>query len=208
MGRILLRGTLTLGAALLFLQACSRPLKPQDSCNFVLNGEQQRVSWKGKLPIKLVLNSSVPPEAYAAINRAIAEYKDKLGHGKDIFVITSRNAGDLDPRQDGTSEIYWFKTWDPARPTEQARTTVYWSGNQIFEADMRINGSPTFKFNYDPTTSFSDLDLDSLVLHELGHVLGLAHNPAAGSVMNVTLDDGQDRRDIGPVDEASLRCEY
>jgi hypothetical protein len=82
-------------------------------------------------------------------------------------------------------------------------------GTQIFEADMRINADPkSFRYYFGTETSFSDLDLDSLVVHELGHVLGLAHNVTSGSVMNITLDNGQDRRTIGGVDESSLRCEY
>jgi hypothetical protein len=201
---------ISFSALVLLLAGCSRPLKPQDACNFVRNDQQQRVSWKGHLPIKIALHTSVPTEAYDAIDRAVLEYKNTLGHGtQDIFQIVQRGVGgELNPQQDGVSMIYWFNTWDPARPFEQARTTIYWSGNQITEADMRINGSTDFQFNYGTTTSFSDLDLDSLVLHELGHVLGLAHNPANGSIMNVTLDNGQDRRDIGAIDEASLSCEY
>lgn len=203
-------GLLFIVSSSAFLEACSRPLKAQDSCNFVRNNEQQRVSWKGKLPIKISLHHSVPTEAYGAIDRAMAEYKDKVGHGQDVFQIVDRNVGgEVNPVQDGASVIYWFDTWDANKPNEQARTTIYWSGNQIFEADMRINAHNFHNFNYsDAATSNSDLDLDSLVLHELGHVLGLAHNVTIGSIMNITLDDGDDRRLIGAVDSTSLSCEY
>ena len=202
------RGLFALGTMLVFIQACSRPLKPQDSCNFVRNGEAQRVSWKQQLPVKLSLHTSVPTEAYGAIDRAIKEYNDKVGHGREMLRIVQRGAGgELDPRQDGVSMIYWMNAWDTDRPTEQARTTIYWVGTQIFEADMRINAK-NFQYYFGTETSFSDLDLDSLVLHELGHVLGLAHNVTSGSVMNITLDEGQDRRDIGGVDQSSLKCEY
>jgi len=190
------------------LQACSRPLPPQESCNFVQNPELQRVSWKKNLPLKLYLHSSVPSEAYAAIDRAIKEYNDKLGGGEEIFRVVSRSqGGDMNPQRDGYSMIYWFKTWDAAKPTEQARTTIYWQGAEIFEADMRINAY-NFRYYYGDDSSFSDVDLDSLVLHELGHALGLAHNQASGSVMNVTLDQGQDRRKLGTIDMSSLKCEY
>lgn len=193
----------------LMLEACSRPLAPQDSCNFVQNPELQRVSWKSHRPVKLYLHNSVPPEAYPAIERAIKEFNTKIGAGNEIFKIIGRGTdGPLNPVKDGYSTIYWFKTWESNRPSEQARTTIYWSGTEIFEADMRINAK-NFSYNYSSVNStFSGVDLDSLVVHELGHVLGLAHTTVAGSAMNATLDEGQSRRKLSDTDVKDLNCEY
>lgn len=200
---------LCLAAVALTLEACSRPQAPQDSCGFVQNPDLQRVSWKMHIPIKIYLHKSVPREAYSAIDAAIAEFNRKLGNGHDIFRVVARGSdGDLNPQKDGYSTIYWFNTWDAGRSSEQARTTIYWSGVEIFEADMRINAA-NFTFNYPPDSlSFTDLDLNSLVIHELGHVLGLSHTTATGSVMAATLDDGQDRRKLSTVDLKDLKCEY
>lgn len=195
-------------ALVLLLEACSRPPAPQTSCNFVQNPESQRVSWKGNLPVKLYLHESVPPQAYDAIDRAIAEYNTTIGNGQPVFTIVARGvSGPLNPQKDGYSTVYWLSTWDNNLTTEQARTTIYWSGNQIFEADMRIDAQ-NFTFNYSDTTSFSNVDLDSLILHELGHVLGLAHTTAVGSAMHATLDEGQVRRQLGQIDLTDLHCEY
>lgn len=190
------------------VQACSRPLPPQESCGFVQNPEMQRVSWKKNLPLKLYLHNSVPTEAYPAIDRAIKEYNEKVAGGVEVLRIVGRGAsGDMTPARDGYSMVYWFKTWDPARPTEQARTTIYWQGAEIFEADVRVNAY-NFRYYFGDSSSFSDVDLDSLLVHEFGHALGLAHNQASGSVMNVTLDEGQERRKLGQIDMNSLKCEY
>lgn len=190
------------------MQACSRKINPQESCNFVQNPDQQRVSWKGRLPVNLVLHSSVPSTAYAAIDRAVSEYNSRLGNGREIFKIVERGKeGPLDPQKDGSSMVYWFTTWDANKPTEQARTTIYWSGVQIFEADIRINAR-NFSLNLDQATSFSNLDLESLLVHELGHGLGLAHTNASGSVMNFSLNEGQDRRKLSDGDLGNLHCEY
>jgi len=195
-------------AVTLGMQACSRKVEPQESCNFVQNPELQRVSWKSRLPVKLLVHSSVPTAAYAAIDRAVAEYNAKLGGGKEILRIVERGAGGaLEPQKDGVSMIYWFNTWDPNKPTEQARTTIYWSGVQIFEADIRLNAL-NFDFNLSESSSFQNLDLESLLVHEFGHGLGLAHNSSNGSVMNFSLNEGQDRRKLGAADLSSLRCEY
>lgn len=199
--------TLFSAAFMLALQACSRPLAPQESCNFVQNPEMQRVSWNRHVPVKMFLHKSVPPKYYNAIDRAIDELNLKVGNGKELIKIVSRGAdGAMNPQKDGTSMIYWFKTWDGSR-TEQARTTIYWQGAEIFEADIRVNAAD-FQYNDEEDTNFTNVDLESLLLHEFGHVLGLAHNVTSGSVMNLTLNEGQDRRDLGPMDVASLKCEY
>lgn len=192
----------------LAMQACSRPLPPQTSCNFVQNPEQQRVSWKTRLPVKLYLHNSVPVGAYASLDKAVAEYNAKLGQGREIFRIVARGVdGAAEPRKDGNSMIYWMNTWDPNKPTEQARTTIYWTGVQIFESDIRINAK-NFSYYFGDAETFNNLDLTSLVVHELGHALGLAHNSSNGSVMNFSLDEGQDRRKLSNVDVANLSCEY
>lgn len=189
-------------------QACSRRLPPQESCNFVQNPEQQRVSWGRNIPVKLYVHESVPTTAYAALDKAINEYNVKLGGGREIFKIIARGTlGALDPKRDGYSTIYWFGTWDTSRRTEQARTTIYWTGAEIFEADIRVNAA-NFRYSLGETTNPTEVDLSSLLVHELGHVLGLGHTLTAGSVMNFSLDEGQDRRRLAEQDLASLKCEY
>jgi len=189
-------------------QACSRRLPPQESCNFVQNPELQRVSWDNHVPVKLYVHESVPVEAYPALDRAINEYNIKLGGGREIFKIIARGtSGALDPKRDGYSMIYWFKSWDSTRKTEQARTTIYWTGSEIFEADIRINAA-NFSYSLGENTNPTEVDFVSLLVHELGHVLGLGHTLTSGSVMNFSLDEGQDRRHLSDGDLTSLRCEY
>jgi hypothetical protein len=189
-------------------QACMRKLPAQESCNFVQNPEKQRVSWNNKVPVKIYLHESVPQEAYAAMDKAIAEYNAKLGGGREMFRIVARGAsGALDPKRDGYSMVYWFKSWDPARRTEQARTTIYWTGDEIFEADIRVNAA-NFSYSIGENTHPAEVDLVSLMVHEFGHALGLGHTLNHGSVMNFSLDQGQDRRRLSDQDLASLQCEY
>lgn len=190
-------------------QACSRRLPPQESCNFVQNPDQQRVAWpKAKLPVKLYVHESVPTEAYDAIDKAILEYNLKIGKGQEIFRIIARGAsGALNPKRDGYSMLYWFKSWDPSRMNEQARTTIYWTGVEIFEADIRINAGD-FSYGFEEKVNATDVDFRSLLIHEMGHALGLAHIVSAGSVMNFTLADGEDRRELSDLDVTSLKCEY
>jgi len=194
--------------SVLFVQACSRPLPPQEACSFVQNPDMQRVSWNSRLPVKFYLHKSVPIEAYAAIDRAIREFNKTVGGGRELLKVMARGSdGDLLPRRDGYSTIYWFTTWDRNRASEQARTTIYWSGVEIFEADIRINADD-FTYNYSTSTNFPEVDLDSLMVHEFGHALGLAHSSNSGSVMNPMLADGEVRRTLGSGDLSNLKCEY
>jgi hypothetical protein len=191
------------------LQACSRPLAPQQSCSFVQNQQLQRISWNKELPLKLYIHNSVPPEAYAAIDRAVQHYNTVLGGGtREIIRVQARSvSGDLNPTRDGYSTMYWFNTWDPEKPLEQARTTIYWSGNEIFEADIRIIAAD-FRYFLSEDTHIDGVDLEIKMIHELGHALGLAHNVTTGSAMNFKLELGQNRRKLGPVDLTNLHCEY
>lgn len=199
--------TVVIGVLLsLTIQACSRPLPPQASCDFVQNPDQQRVSWNRRLPVKLYIHKSVPAEAYPALDRAVSEFNSKLG--QEIFKVIARGTdGALSPQRDGYSTIYWFDSWEADKTVEQARTTIYWAGVEIYEADMRINGR-NFTYNYSSSTRFSNVDLDSLFVHELGHAVGLAHREMEVSVMDPTLADGEVRREFTASDLANLRCEY
>ena len=52
------------------------------------------------------------------------------------------------------------------------------------------------------------VDFESVVSHELGHVLSLGHNNKPGSIMQEGLEGNQVRRGLRPIDIDSLRCHY
>ncbi len=196
---------MALTGVLLLSQACSRPLDPEPGCTFVQNADLQRVAWRKGRIVELYLHVSFPREAYPVVDRVVEKINRQFGQ---IFKVVGRGqGGPRTPVKDGYSTIYWMDTWESGKRTEQARTTIYWSGTEIFETDMRINGAD-FDFAFGPQVEPGKVDLESLILHEFGHMLGLAHNAESGSVMNVSLDQGQDRRDLTPQDESNLKCEY
>lgn len=51
-------------------------------------------------------------------------------------------------------------------------------------------------------------DVESVALHEFGHILGLAHSAAAGAVMAPTIDDGVTRRVLSDDDVEGVRSLY
>ena len=138
-----------------------------------------------------------------------------------------------------------MSNWDSNNKAEQGRTSVYWAGDEIQEADIRINGSQFAFYDSDPkklvflkinpdtewtrsneNTRLSKKDeradysststdqpqlgynFEALLLHELGHFLGLKHKDFATSVMETYLAANTDRVDLGDLDKKNFRCEY
>lgn len=188
------------------LQACSPQPKTQPDCGFVQNVYGERISWKKGLPITLYIHESVPPSAYSSIENAIKDWEVTMG--KPIFRIGGYGVKtNNEPKQDGINMIYWRSTWEPEKASEQARTSVYWISNEIKETDIRINAK-NFSFFVNEPTSNKDVHLESLILHELGHVLGLKHEDQNNSVMATYLAYQIKRTDISDRDKNSVRCEY
>lgn len=188
------------------LASCGRKLEPEEGCNFVQNSQLQRVSWKGQFPIEIYIHESVPEAYFAAIKGAMAQWEYKLN--RPVFKLVGVTGGDNDGGQkDGRSVIYYMNNWELDQAREQARTTIYWVGDVINEADMRLNASNFSFFSGDMPES-NKVDMESLIVHELGHVLGLQHNDVVPSVMATTLASATFRRSPKPADVASLQCEY
>ncbi len=196
----------TLFVSLLFLAVgCSQKPAPQDSCNFVQNSEIQRVSWKENVPVSLYVHDTFPSEHLPALRAAVKQWEDKLG--RPLFKMAGNHGGPNIAKRDGVSTIYWMKEWEAEKSGEQARTTIYWEGTHIREADMKLNAKDFTMTNASPLTGLQ-IDIESLFVHELGHVLGLQHNDSGKSVMAVVLSFAEVRKTPYPDDISSLKCEY
>ena len=197
---------------LMLIQACGKTLPEQESCNFVRNSQLQRVSWAANTPVEIFLDSSVPAIYHDTVAAAIDVWnergKEELGVNELIRLRLGSNPGSDSPGRDGVSKIYFMNTWDSNKSTEQARTTVYWAGSTIYEADIRVNQLNFDFFISEIDRSYTAVHLESLLIHELGHVLGLAHNESHTSVMQTALANGRIRNDVGEADLSSLKCEY
>lgn len=192
--------------------ACSP--KPQSDCGYVQNVYGERISWKGQVPITMVLNESVPKEYEQAIVNAAETWNRTLG--KTIFQIdlSKREQGTTTTRKDTKNVIYFYDHWEADRPNEQARTSIYWKGDLIEEADIRVNA---VNFNFYSlanesanvnSVSTGAVNIESLIIHEMGHVLGLRHNDKSTSVMATYLKSNTDRVKLSEADMKSLKCEY
>lgn len=218
--------------------------KPQADCGFVQNVYGQRISWKGKLPIEVEIDSSIPTDLRPAIYRAAKTWE--VIAGQPLFVFRQINRKNTGPNKDKKNGIYFLLNWDSNNKAEQGRTSVYWAGDAIQEADIRINGAQFAFYDRDPknlvflkknsdikqsesaatqeisnlgradfssqTTEFPELgyNFEALMLHELGHFLGLKHkelSPAV-SVMETYLAANTNRVALSDADKKNLTCEY
>ncbi|MGZ3690551.1 MAG: matrixin family metalloprotease, partial [Pseudobdellovibrio sp.] len=176
---------LLLVLAATYLSSCSPT--PQKDCGFVQNIYGQRIAWKTSAPVKIYIHESVPPELRPALYRAAATWEKEIGH--KVFDFSEDSSGlSGTPARDQKNVIYFLSDWESDRSSEQGRTSVYWAGDQIQEADIRINGSNFSYYDQDMSVLVGSNSLkkqgivvhdgysfEALLLHELGHLLGLKH---------------------------------
>lgn len=186
---------------LIFL-GCAAPV-PENSCTFIQNHEQQRVSWGNQIPINFYVDKNYPDDAINALERAFSVWESAVG--RQLFRVIGRTEGS--PLKDGQSVIYWLDQWEPEKYNEQARTTVYSSWDQIIETDIRFNNK-NFKFAFTDNMTYQEVHLESLLIHELGHSLGLGHNDTVKSVMNIQLSNKYIRNVLIEEDKNNIHCEY
>lgn len=208
---------LVLAAVLAVISSCSP--KPQNDCGFVQNIYGQRISWKTKAAVKLQIHSSVPNELKPAVYRAAATWERQVGH--KVFEISEDSSGlASSPSRDKKNAIYFLSNWESDRKSEQGRTSVYWAGDQIQEADIRINAYDFSYYDQNPQLLVGSYGLaksgqsardgysfEALILHEMGHFLGLKHREGQ-TVMATHLASFTDRVQLAASDQASVSCEY
>ena len=135
--------------------------------------------------------------------------------------------GQKDDYTDGESVIYWMKDWKTNRSREQARTSTRWIGTEIIEADVSINNfhhsfydseceSGNGEYNLVDKLCGDELTDDekskvhfiSLMIHEMGHVLGQSHAKDVDSVMQSILRSDELRDVIAVIDAERILVEY
>jgi len=188
----------------LALQACSP--KNQDECGFVQNVYGERISWKGNIPVVMQLHKDLPEQYATAVMAAAETWNQNIGR-KVIEIKTERFDGPAEAQKDGLNVIYFYSGWEADRPNEQARTSVYWVGDLIKEADIRVNDH-NFDFYWNQNEKTGEVNIESLLVHEMGHVLGLKHKDQGSSVMATYLASNTKRIQLAETDRKSLKCEY
>lgn len=153
----------------------------------------------------MYLHNSIPAQFESSIRKAAQTWNQ--AYGRTILIIEDHRVGGNAPARDSANVIYYMNNWEADRAAEQGRTSLYWVGDQIQEADIRINAR-NYTFYTEANFAMGSVNMEALILHELGHVLGLRHNDDSPSVMATYLKSHQDRTQLQSTDSESLKCEY
>lgn len=192
--------------------------KSQNDCGYVQNVYGQRISWKSKKPIKVYIHTSVPTELRPAIYRAAQTWESQAG--RKVFDISEDSSQLGSSTRDEKNAIYFLPEWESDKSSEQGRTSVYWAGDEIQEADIRVNAADFSYYDQNPRvlTGSSRLkksgrspsdgySFEALILHEMGHFLGLKHHEGS-TVMATHLGANVNRVQLAASDQEALSCEY
>ncbi|MBI5478493.1 MAG: matrixin family metalloprotease [Deltaproteobacteria bacterium] len=116
---------------------------------------------------------------------------------------TSLDGGEAD----GVNVIRWRETDWPGAPDQIAITTVtYDQGTgRIIDVDIDLNGQYLFYTAADDPAQ-TEYDIESALLHEVGHLLGFDDSADPTAVMAQMLQRGDLRRTLGD-DDAQAICE-
>jgi hypothetical protein len=178
------------------------PLQP--SCGFIQSATGARVSWKNNLPVKIFISNSWPREFIATVERAAAQWNDATS--RNLLKIEMGNVNEV-PTRDQKNGLYWMTEWSSSRVSEQAQTSLFFNGGAPYDGDIKIDAK-YFTF-YDEENPFKGIvHLESLLVHELGHLLGLAHAYKLPTVMEPYLSAYDRRVDVTANDLQSIKCEY
>ena len=165
----------------------------------------------GAMPVEIALGTSPPPSISAT------DAQDELDVASRAWGLPPCSAARFsigaafvmtgDGADDGVNEVIVHTTDWPTElePGAVAHTVLYLAGTQIVEADVHVNAKD---WTFAVGDVLGDLDLRSVLTHELGHVLGIGHSTDPRATMSAGLPPGIAARSLEDDDVAAVCALY
>lgn len=146
------------------------------------------------LPLVIQADNTFPLEWVNELRAAANTWN--VAAGKQVLLVKNSD-----------NKITVLQTWDRANRAEQAYTRVHYiDSGAVSAANIFLNGLD-FKF-YVSGGQLNEVHLRSLLIHELGHAIGLGHTNLTMSVMYPYLEANVERIKLSSYDKAALECMY
>lgn len=165
------------------------PAAPKFTNEYILDKEYP------KMPATILVDKEFPPKDQMLILAAFAAWEGATNHKVKFNIILNQpkpgKYKEVIKKDNAPYFVWYFSKWDPNQlDQEEAADKANWKGMNIWHG----NTSHIVVFA-------EDSDKYKLVLHEIGHFLGLAHTETF-SIMSKYLDDSSGC--ITPVDASNV----
>ena len=165
----------------------------------------------GAMPVTIAIGTAPPSSITDADARAELDVASRAwglpSCSAARFAVGDSFAMSGDGASDGRNEVIVHATDWPAslEPGAVAHTVIYLAGTTIVEADVHLNAKD-FAFAIGDVPG--DVDLRSVLTHELGHVMGIGHSADARATMAAGLPAGIAARSLEDDDVAAICALY
>jgi hypothetical protein len=173
---------------LAILSSCAKQVEEEIALEYkASNSSQAPSSWKSSaFPLKLKISTAFNNDEKSAVQDMGGAWMESLNDSLHLFdtseTTTETNFNNLDKYDDNTLGIYKITKWDKSLPGSALAVTQLFGRKrnlgkddeyiEITHADILMNYD-NFDFATDGSFGY---DFQTVVLHEMGHFLGLYHS--------------------------------
>ncbi len=178
------------------------PGRAQPSIHAFTTGTPPAV-WAGGA-VTFALDASLPTEVRAAFRVALRRWEEVSAFRAVVAEVPAFAAAD-----DGRNGLYLDQTW-ALTPGAVGETVIAVGGDgYMHDTDIHLNAA-AYRFGTasGPSAPAGQVDLESVLTHELGHALGLGHSLSPGATMEAAYPPGASWRSLEADDVAGAQSLY